>query len=95
MDKIIDGANGQNNIPGWASWRPDGRKWMQKSIRAGLFSVNYNACAKVQDHKDECSAIWIYEEWQQQPLPDFNFVKFWAFETLCQFHHNESVTIIF
>ena len=33
------------------------------------------ASKKVEEHKDECPAVWIFEEWQPQPLEDLKFVK--------------------
>ena len=33
------------------------------------------ASKKVEEHKDKCPAVWIFEEWQPQPLEDLKFVK--------------------
>ena len=30
------------------------------------------ASMKVADHKDNCPAIWIFEDWQPQSLTDLN-----------------------
>ena len=33
------------------------------------------ASKKVEEHKDECPAVCIFEEWQPQPLENLKFVK--------------------
>ena len=59
-----------------------GRREMQKSIKAEPSNVKYGngghsnkASTKFEEHKDECPAIWIFEEWQPQKLQDLKFIK--------------------
>ena len=32
-------------------------------------------CKKVAEHEENCPAIWIFEDWQPQPLADLKFVQ--------------------
>ena len=59
------------------------RKELQKSIKSEHFNASCanghcnSASEKVVKHKDECSARWIFQKWQPQPLEDLKFVKSW------------------
>ena len=61
----------------------EGRKDLQKSIKSEHFNASCanghcnSASEKVVKHKNECSARWIFQKWQPQPLEDLKFVKSW------------------
>ena len=61
----------------------EGRQDLQKSIKSEHFNASCanghcnSASEKVVKHKDECSARWIFQKWQPQPLEDLKFVKSW------------------
>ena len=59
------------------------RKDLQKSKKSEHFNASCanghcnSASEKVVKHKDECSARWIFQKWQPQPLEGLKFVKSW------------------
>ena len=61
----------------------EGRQDLQKSIKSEHFNASCanghcnSASEKVVKHKNECSARWIFQKWQPQPLEDLKFVKSW------------------
>ena len=63
----------------------DGRKEHQKNTASKLSNATYvtvcgwgysnKSAPKLAEHKEDCPAIWIFEEWKPQPLEKLKFVK--------------------
>ena len=56
------------------------RKYKSEHFNASCANGHCNSVSeKVLKHKNECSARWIFQKWQPQPLEDLKFVKSWKF----------------
>ena len=52
-------------------------KYKKRAFQCKLCKWGHSnkASKKVAEHEENCPAIWIFEDWQPQPLADLKFVK--------------------